>query len=74
MGQEPKLNDSIDRFCGSFKLFSIDGTPVPHDECWMALALRNRKAYNGQEILIERPDGSRGIELAHANPLIDERG
>ena len=73
-GREPNLNDPIDRFCGSFKLFSADGSPVPHDECWMALALRNRRAYNGQEILIERPDGSRGIGLAHANPLLDERG
>jgi PAS domain S-box-containing protein len=73
-GRAPNLNDSIDRFCGSFKLFSADGSPVPHDECWMALALRNRRAYNGQEIHIERPDGSRGIGLAHANPLIDERG
>src|SRR5262245_65976361 len=37
-GREPKLNDVVDRFCGSFRLFSADGSPLPHDECWMALA------------------------------------
>lgn len=53
-GRAPKLNDSADRFCGSFKLFSVDGTPIPHDRCWMALALHDGKEYNGQEIIIER--------------------
>ena len=41
-GRAPKLNDPVDRFCGSFKLFAADGTPIPHDQCWMALALRER--------------------------------
>ena len=50
-GRAPKLNDSIDRFCGSFKLFAADGTPIAHDECWMALALRNDQEYNGEEII-----------------------
>ena len=43
-GREPKLNDPVDRFCGSFKLFSTDGSPMPHDQCWMALALRHGKS------------------------------
>ena len=73
-GREPNLNDPVDRFCGSFKLFSIDGAPIPHDECWMALALRDGKAYDEQEIVIERPDGSRCLVLAYANPFLDERG
>jgi two-component system, chemotaxis family, CheB/CheR fusion protein len=73
-GREPKLDDPVDRFCGSFRLFSPDGSPIPHDECWMALALRDARAYNEQEIGIERPDGSRRIVLAYANPFLDERG
>ena len=39
-GRAPKLNDPEDRFCGSFKLFSVDGAPIDHDRCWMALALK----------------------------------
>jgi len=73
-GREPKLNDPADRYCGSFKLFSADGAPIRHDECWMALALRQGQPFDGREILIERPDGTRLTALAHANPLFDEDG
>ena len=73
-GREPKLNAPTDLYCGSFKLFTTDGNPIRHDECCMALALQQRKAFNGQEFLIERPDGSRWLTLAHANPLFNVRG
>ena len=73
-GRAPALNDPADRFCGSFKLFSFDGAPIPHEKCWMALALSQGKEYNGEEIIIERPDGSRWTALAHANPFFDEMG
>ncbi|HEX6704625.1 MAG TPA: ATP-binding protein [Albitalea sp.] len=73
-GRAPRLNDVVDRFCGSFKLFGIDGAPIQHDGCWMALALRDGKEYNGHEIIVERPDGSRLTALAHANPFTDDSG
>jgi signal transduction histidine kinase/CheY-like chemotaxis protein len=74
-GRAPKLNDPVDRFCGSFKLFAAaDGSPITHDQCWMALTLRNNRAYNGHEILVERPDGQRLTVLAYANPIHDESG
>ena len=73
-GRTPRLNDPSDRFCGSFKLFAADGTPIAHHECWMALALRTGCQYNSQEIILERPDGQRVIVLAHANPLRDAAG
>ena len=73
-GRKPRLNHPADRFCGSFKLFTPDGAPIPHSECWMALALRDQREYNGHEIVIERPDGSRVSALAHANPILDDSG
>ncbi len=73
-GRAPQLNDPVDRFCGSFKLFDVNSLPINHDQCWMALALQNGKEYNGHEILIERPDGTRVAALAHANPYYDEFG
>ncbi|HMJ24832.1 MAG TPA: ATP-binding protein [Pyrinomonadaceae bacterium] len=73
-GRSPKLNDPIDRFCGSFKLYAIDGSPILHNQCWMALALQNLREYNGHEIMIERPDGRRLTALAHANPIHNEMG
>jgi len=72
-GRAPKLNDPVDRYCGSFKLFSTDGSPLTHDQSWMALAIQGGKEYN-QEILIERPDGQRLTAMAHASPVIDESG
>jgi two-component system cell cycle sensor histidine kinase/response regulator CckA len=68
-GREPRLRHAADRFCGSFKLFAQDGSPIPHERCWMALALQDEKEYNGHEIVIERPDGSRRCSLAYASPL-----
>ncbi|HSQ54178.1 MAG TPA: PAS domain S-box protein [Gemmata sp.] len=73
-GREPKLNDPAERFCGWFKLFSPDGTPISRDLCRMAIALRDQQDYDGQEIVIERPDGTRLTVLAHASPLPDRSG
>jgi len=73
-GRKPRLNDPVDRFCGSFKLFAMDGSPILHEECWMALALKHLREYNGHEIMIERPDGQRLTALAHASPIHNETG
>jgi signal transduction histidine kinase/CheY-like chemotaxis protein len=68
-GRAPKLNDPADRFCGSFRLLSTDGSPVPHDRTWMAQALKAEMEFNGHEIVIERPDGERRTVLTHVNPI-----
>jgi PAS domain S-box-containing protein len=73
-GREPKINDPNDRFCGSFKLISIDGSPVAHEQCWMARALETGQRYDGEQIVVERADGSRVTVLAHVNPIRDECG
>src|ERR1700737_4066428 len=54
--------------------FSKDGTPIAHHKCGRALPLRGPQQYNGQEIIVERPDGVRVTTLAHANPFIDGEG
>jgi PAS domain-containing protein len=73
-GRAPQLHNTVDRFCGSFKLLLPDGSPIDHNQCWMALALKMGQAYNGHEIIIERPDGQRLTVLAHANPIVDDTG
>jgi PAS domain S-box-containing protein len=73
-GRAPELNDPEERYCGSFKLFSAEGVPIPRHQCGMAMALREGKEYNGHEIVIERPDGSRLTALAHINPIHDDSG
>lgn len=73
-GRAPSLNDPTDRYCGSFKLFTPEGEPIPHERCWMALALRDGKEYIGREIVVEQPDGSLRTVLAHATPFRDQSG
>ncbi|MDB5337380.1 MAG: chemotaxis protein methyltransferase CheR [Planctomycetaceae bacterium] len=73
-GREPRLNHPADHFCGSFKMFASDGSPIPHDQCWMALALRQGEGFNEREVVVERPDGGRCTVLAHANPFFDDAG
>ncbi len=71
-GHRPKLG--ADEWCGSWHLFWPDGTPMPHDECRMAVALKERRAIRGVEAVAERPDGTRVPFLAYPTPLLDESG
>jgi PAS domain S-box-containing protein len=73
-GRTPKLNDPVERFCGSYRLYSSDGAQIPHGQCWMALAIKENKVYEAREIVIERPDGSRLTVLAHVSPFYSEAG
>jgi nitrogen-specific signal transduction histidine kinase/ActR/RegA family two-component response regulator len=73
-GREPKLNDPEDLYCGSFKLYAPDGSPISHERCWMARALHENREFSGREIVIERPDGKRLLVLAHATPITDGSG
>ena len=73
-GRAPALNDPADRYCGSFRLFAADGTPIAHADGWMARAIRDRREYLAEEIVVERPDGSRATVLAYATPILDEGG
>ncbi|HEX6007002.1 MAG TPA: PAS domain S-box protein [Burkholderiales bacterium] len=71
-GCRPELGES--RFCGSWKLYWPDGTPLPHEECPMALSLRQRLPIHGMEAVAERPDGTRVPFIPYPTPLFDESG
>jgi PAS domain-containing protein len=45
-----------------------DGTPLPLDQCPMAVTLREGRGVRGEELIIERPDGSRVHVLPHPEP------
>jgi two-component system, cell cycle sensor histidine kinase and response regulator CckA len=66
-GRRPKLGK--DRWCGSWKLFRPDGTPLPLEESPMAVTLRGERSLPGEEVIIERPDGSRAHVLKNPQPL-----
>ena len=71
-GCRPELGES--KFCGSWKLYWPDGTALPHDECPMALALRQKQSIRGMEALAERPDGTRIPFIPYPTPLFDDSG
>jgi PAS domain S-box-containing protein len=68
-GQRPMLGTSA--WCGSWRLFWPDGRPMAHDECPMAVALKERRQIRGAEAAAERPDGTRVPFLAFPTPLFD---
>jgi PAS domain S-box-containing protein len=71
-GREPELGK--DSWCGSWRIYRPDGTPLPIDACPMAVAIREGRAVRGEQIVIERPDGTRRHVLPHPQPLFDEMG
>lgn len=73
-GRIPALNDDCDRFCGSYRLYQVDGSPLPHARTPMAVALQTGEACHGREVVIEREDGSRRTVMVDIEALRDERG
>jgi two-component system CheB/CheR fusion protein len=71
-GHRPELGKS--EWCGSWKLFWPDGSVLPHGECPMALALKQRRPIRGMEAVAERPDGSRVPFIPFPTPLYDAAG
>jgi PAS domain S-box-containing protein len=71
-GREPILGS--DQWCVTWKLYWPDGTPMPHNECPMAVSLRENRPVRGTEAVAERPDGSRVPFAPYPMPLRDEDG
>ncbi len=71
-GRDPEVGKDL--WCGSWKIYRPDGTPLPLDECPMAVTLREGRAIRGEEIVIERPDGTRRHVLPHPEPMRNAEG
>jgi PAS domain S-box-containing protein len=71
-GRRPQLGS--DEWCVTWRLYSPDGTPLPHDECPMAVALKEDRPVRGAEAVAERPDGTRVPFLPYPTPLHDAFG
>jgi two-component system, chemotaxis family, CheB/CheR fusion protein len=68
-GCRPEIGKS--EWCGSWKLFWPDGTPLPHDECPMAVTLKTGQPVRGAWAVAERPDGTRVPFQPYPTPLYD---
>ncbi|HEY5302233.1 MAG TPA: MEDS domain-containing protein [Acetobacteraceae bacterium] len=71
-GRRPTLGS--DEWCVTWRLHWPDGGIMPHDQCPMAVALKEDRAIRGGEAIAERPDGVRVPFMAYPSPLHDASG
>lgn len=71
-GREPRLG--VDKWCVTWKLFTTDGDFLPHDQCPMAVAVREGRPVRDAEAIAERPDGTRRHFVPYPTPLFDAEG
>jgi two-component system CheB/CheR fusion protein len=71
-GRTPEKGE---KFCGSFKIFTPDGTPMPHHECPMARVLHGESLSPSDcELVVEQADGGRKNVSVAPSALKNERG
>jgi PAS domain S-box-containing protein len=71
-GRTPETG--VGRWCGSLRLYSPDGAPMPHDESPLAVCLAEARPNCGREVIAERPDGTRVCWVNYATPIEDRNG
>jgi PAS domain S-box-containing protein len=71
-GRKPVIGKDL--WCGSWKIYYLNGTPMPLDLCPMARTLKEGVAIEGEEIIVERPDGTRVKVKPFPAPVFDEAG
>ncbi|MEO6040650.1 MAG: PAS domain-containing protein [Croceibacterium sp.] len=71
-GRRPRVG--VDKWCVTWKIFTLEGEFLPHDECPMAVAIKERKAVRDVEAVAERPDGTRVNFVPYPTPLFDAEG
>lgn len=71
-GREPQLGH--DRWCVTWKIYTMAGDRLPHDQCPMAQAIKEERIIRDVVAIAERPDGSRRAFRPYPTPLFDESG
>lgn len=71
-GRHPEIGKEL--WSGSHKMFLPDGTDLPLDQCPMARTLQAGRGVRGEEIILERPDGTRRNILPYPEPIRDFSG
>jgi PAS domain S-box-containing protein len=71
-GREPELGS--DQWCVTWQLFTTCDEPLPHEQCPMAVAIREQREIRGKVAIAARPDGSRKAFTPYPTPLFDRDG
>jgi two-component sensor histidine kinase/PAS domain-containing protein len=70
----PRLFDPTQRFCGSYRLESLQGELIPPEQTPMARAVLHSESCEGAEAVVHNPDGKRWIARVTIAPLRDANG
>jgi two-component sensor histidine kinase/PAS domain-containing protein len=73
-GRAPRLADSAQRFCGCFRVESLEGEFIPPSETPMARAVLAGESFEGAEAVVHNPDGRRWVARVNVAPLRGEDG
>lgn len=71
-GREPELGE--DRWCVTWRLYTMDGEFLPHDQCPMATAIKTRQPVRHKVAIAMRPNGSRVAFTPYPTPIFDSDG
>lgn len=71
-GREPQLGE--DRWCVTWQIYTTVGEFLPHDQCPMAVAVREQRPIRDAVAIAARPDGSRVAFTPYPTPLFDQNG
>ncbi|RYZ95836.1 MAG: PAS domain S-box protein, partial [Sphingobacteriaceae bacterium] len=71
-GREPEIGKDL--WSGSWKMFYPDGDPMPLDTCPMARCIKEGVVIEGEEFIIQRPDGEKRNIQPHPVPVFDTAG
>ena len=63
-----------DRWCVTWRLYTESGDRLPHDQCPMAVAIKEGRRVRGAIAVAERPNGVRVLFTPYPTPIRDETG
>src|ERR1700744_5766046 len=71
-GRTPEIGK--EKWVGSWKIFGIDGREISREESPMARTIKTSIAVEGEEVIIERPDGTRVFVQPYPLPTFNAAG
>lgn len=70
-GRVPRVG--IDKWCVSWELYTQNGRRLPHDQCPMAISIREKRPIDGMQAIAMRPDRTSVLFEPSPIPLFDDK-
>lgn len=71
-GREPIIGKDL--WCGFFRIYDLDGKDLPAASSPMAACINEQRPVYGEQIIVERPDGTTRIIEPHTTPIFSSSG